>query len=319
MLQQTQALWRRQLAEWPMLRKGLDGLRQSKTRTFNVAGSQVVIQFNPVRAGSASAKVDAASLAARPCFLCPENRPAEQRAVEYGRDWMVLCNPFPIFDPHFTIINREHAPQRLASCAETILKLAHDFQGCYSVFYNGPLCGASAPDHLHLQASPAGVTPFERELAAELCVDRARNGHRWIDWVRAGDVQVGITTPGRRAAVVMIGHAADTVRETLDEVLTLLGQIRPAEPEPMMNLFAEFVDGRWLIWLYPRQAHRPSNYGKDPDQFLVSPGAADLAGLLITPKKEDFDRMTAEDIKRFYDEVLLSPDSLAILRDRLTR
>ena len=239
---QIEVLWRRQCEQWPMLKEGLAHLKQADTRAFDVAGSRVKAQCNPSRVLSASAKVDAASLAQRPCFLCEANLPIEQRAVAYGSDWLILCNPMPIFDPHFVIATRDHQPQRLQAGLPTLLELARDLGGRYSVFYNGPMCGASAPDHLHLQAAPTGATPFENELAASLCAEHRNNGQRWIEWLQNGPVQLGISGPGRRATVVLISADIAMLTETLERVLAAMDSIHPAEPEPMVNLFATFLD-----------------------------------------------------------------------------
>ncbi|HSW46951.1 MAG TPA: DUF4922 domain-containing protein, partial [Phycisphaerae bacterium] len=278
--QQIDLLWRWQSDEWAMLQAGRAGLQAALTRTFDVDGSRVIAQCNPARMISASACVDTAALAARPCFLCDENRPAEQRAVAYRGGWKILCNPAPIFDPHFTVVPARHEPQLLMSCLGVLLDLARDLEGRYTVFYNGPKAGASAPDHAHLQASPAGATPFENELAAELCSDRNQNGHQWIKWLRRQGVRIGVTRPGRRAAVICMSPDSEALQAAVREVLAALGSVQPAKPEPMLNLYTTFTDERWLLWLHPRRAHRPSCYGFRPDQFLISPGAVDLAGLL---------------------------------------
>jgi len=310
-------LWRRQSTDWDALQAGLADLAQSLTRTFEVTGSRVVAQCNPARTRSASAKIDPASLAARPCFLCGANLPPMQRAVAYRDGWLVLCNPAPIFDPHFTIVSEEHEPQRIMPWVGLLLDLARDLEGHYTVFYNGPLCGASAPDHMHLQASPVGATPFENELAAALCADKNTNGQRWIEWLRLDPVRVGLTRPSHRPAVLFVAQAEEPLVQAIQEVIRMLGTIHPAEPEPMLNLFATFADERWLVWLYPRRAHRPRCYGEKPDEFLVSPGAIDLAGLLITPRREDFERINASVIASVFDEVLLSRGDFAELRNRL--
>ncbi|NLX23662.1 MAG: DUF4922 domain-containing protein [Phycisphaerae bacterium] len=316
--QQVLHLWRRQCTEWPRLGEGLAALKRSVTRSFDVGGSRVLAQWNPARVVSTGAKIDAASLAARPCFLCAANRPPEQRGIMYREAWLILCNPAPIFDPHFTIVSTAHEPQRIVPYLEPLLSLARDLNGRYTVFYNGPLCGASAPDHMHFQAAPAGGTPFETELAAQLCADRNQNGQRWIEWIRRDAVRVGVTRPSRRPMVLVVGAEIDRVEHTLHEVVDAFGAVHPAEPEPMLNLFATWAEDRWLAWVYPRRAHRPTIYGHGPDEYLISPGAVDLAGLLITPRQSDFERIGAPIIERVYEQVLLSPSKFAQIRERLT-
>jgi ATP adenylyltransferase/5',5'''-P-1,P-4-tetraphosphate phosphorylase II len=276
-----------------------------------------VAQCNPVREASASARVDAASLAARPCFLCQVNLPAEQERLAYRNDWLILCNPAPIFEPHFTISATTHTPQLLARSLEAMLGLARDLEGAYTVFYNGGRCGASAPDHLHLQATPAGVMPFETELAAQLCSSPHASTDHWLEWVATGPVHIGLSRPRRRPVVVFVGASQAEILAAVARVLEVIGEIHPDDPEPMVNAFATWAEGRWIVWLFPRKAHRPACYGTGPQDFLVSPGAVDLAGVLITPRGADFDRLTQEVIGAIYSEVLLSPGQFARLRDRL--
>lgn len=315
--QQVGALWRRQGIEWGMLGQGLASLRSALTRTFDVAGSRVVAQCNAARVISASARVDPASLAARPCFLCEDHLPPEQRAIPYGDEWLILCNPAPLFDPHFTVVSRSHDPQRIDASVEVMLDLARDLGGRYTIFYNGPKCGASAPDHLHFQASPVGATPFESELATELCTDRTHNGHRWLDWVGTGKARIGLTRPSHRPSAVFLGRSRDDLTAAIQDVIAALGEVHSAEPEPMLNLFVMYVEDRWIVWLYPRKLHRPSCYGDAPDRFLISPGSVDLAGLLITPRRADFDRLSAAAIGKIYEEVMLGPGAVARLRERI--
>lgn len=317
LVQQLDVLWRRQCDEWEMLDTGREHLSTAITRTFEVDGSHVTAQCNPARIGSSAAKVDAKSLADRPCFLCDVNRPVEQRFVAYAERWKILCNPAPIFDPHFTIVSSVHEPQLVRTSLGPMLDLARDLDGRYTIFYNGPKSGASAPDHLHLQASPVGGTPFENELAAAVCAERGNNGQRWLEWVRRGPVRIGVTGLGRRPAVVVMGENREAILVVVREVLAALDAIRQVQPEPMLNLFATFADEHWLVWLFPRQAHRPNCYGHEPGGYLISPGAVDLAGLLITPRREDFERLDADTIRMIYADVSLNPDDFARLRSQL--
>ncbi len=314
---QVATLWGQQAAEWPPLARGIAALRQSRTRSFQVDGSRIVLQCNPARVKSASAKVDPASLAGRPCFLCPDHLPEAQRAITYQDNWLILCNPAPIFEPHLTIATLAHEPQRVGPSVNPMLDLARDLDGSYTVFYNGPCSGASAPDHLHLQATPAGAMPFETELAAQLCAGDALSRRRWIEWAAGGPVRIGTTRPSRRPAVVLVSESKDLLAHGLERVIGAVGEVHPATPEPMINLFATYADDRWVAWLFPRATHRPTRYGTGPDDYLISPGAIDLGGVVIAPRPADFDRLTASAVQSILSEVLLSPGAFAHLRDRL--
>lgn len=314
-----QGLWEAQIEQWPMLAEGLAALRSARTRAFQVGASRFEAQCNTTRIRSAAAKVDAASLAARPCFLCEDKRPVEQRALPYHQKWVLLCNPAPIFDPHFTVASIAHAPQRVEPSIRPMLDLADDLGVDFTVFYNGPGSGASAPDHLHLQVTPFGATPFEAELAGILAtVDETEKPQgAWIEWMDRDDVAVGTTRGGRRPAVVLMGTDREALAGQIERVIGVLREVAPAEPEPRLNLFATHRDERWIAWLFPRMAHRPSIYGEGPEAYLISPGAIDMGGVLIVPRSEDFERLSADVIQTILDDVLLGPDAFEDVRKRL--
>lgn len=312
--ERIEALWRQQSAGWPMLAGGLAALRQARTRTLTVGGSAVLAQCNPARMVSTGAKIDPAAIAARPCFLCTANRPREQLAVPYGEKWLVLCNPAPIFDPHFVIALAAHEPQRIAPTIGPMLDLARELEGDYTVFYNGPRAGASAPDHLHVQAARARVMPFEREL-----LDAIETGADWIEWLRPAPAHLGLTKPGRRPTVVLMDDQPGRIIAALAETLAHVAAVCPAEPEPMLNLFSVYRRGRWVVYLFPRAAHRPSFYGTGEGQWLISPGAVDLAGILITPRPSDFERLDEAIVQALFDQVLPGPGPFARLRTLLHR
>lgn len=310
--EQMTALWSRQAAEWPRLAQGVANLRAARIRTFAARGATLKIQSNPARIVSTGAKIDAASIAARPCFLCPANLPVEQLAIAYVDKWLILCNPAPILEPHFVISSTLHEPQRTHTAAGVVLDLARELSGQYTVFYNGPASGASAPDHLHVQAVKTGVLPFETEMMTELARSTG-----WIEWLQGEPVRTGLTRKGRRPAVVMQSGTRDELLAAIEKIVNLLAEVRPAEPEPLLNLFALHSADGWLVYVFPRSAHRPASYGQGPGQFIVSPGCVDLGGIIIAPRPEDFDRLTADVAAGLLDEVLLPPEPYAQLRAKI--
>lgn len=311
------ALWRQQVEDWSRLREALAGLHKASHRSFRLGDSTVLAQCNPARHASASAKIDAASLAARPCFLCMKNLPKEQCAIVYQKEWLILCNPCPIFEPHLTINAMTHQPQSVEAAAPVMLDLVRDLGGSYTLFYNGPGCGASAPDHLHVQAAPVASLPHEKELVRRMCCGRAHGEAGWIDWVRTAPARIGINRPGHRSAVFLIGRSRKDLLAGLKLVLDVLGEVRPAEPEPMVNLFVTYADECWTLWLYPRAAHRPSIYGAGDGHLLISPGSVDMAGLLIVPREQDFHRLDNDLVARIFEEVLVGPGELLRIRHLL--
>lgn len=295
---QLHALWDEQKRDWPMMARGVEFLAQSELRDVEHDGLCARLQFNPGRVASASAKVDAKSIAARPCFLCEKNRPAEQRGVDAGDGYVFLCNPMPIFDPHFTVPTLAHQPQRIASCLPKMLELAERLTGLYTVFYNGPKCGASAPDHLHLQASPQRATPFESQLVAD--------HPGFVEWSDSdGDIDFGLTAEPEPPAIVIKGADRSAVQQRIEQTIAQLAEHFPADSEPMLNALVLHTNGRFHAVLFPRQSHRPSNFGHGPapNEVLVSPGLIDMLGLLITPRREDFDQLTGEVVAKIYREV----------------
>ncbi len=140
-----------QLASWPMAKANYDALDSVELKSFVLEKGTTYVQFNPERYRSTAAKIDAKSIAERPCFLCEQNRPAEQHRFSLNENFELLVNPFPIFRHHYTIPSYAHQPQRIQGNVQSMLELAKQLKPLV-VFYNGPFCGASAPDHFHFQA-----------------------------------------------------------------------------------------------------------------------------------------------------------------------
>jgi hypothetical protein len=284
-----------QAGSWPMLAEGRAALERAVTRRIECAGFDVVLQFNPRRIVSTGAKVDPASLKARRCFLCPGNLPPEQQGVLYSDHFLILCNPAPIFDGHLTISSVVHEPQALRPWISTMLSLAIDLSPAYTVLYNGPRCGASAPDHLHFQSAPFGTIPVEKDLETM---------DRWGKPVVVGEVSVARARDYGREVILVAGASA---RETADVLGKLLYGL-PPDPEnasePMVNVMASHRDGKYRILVFPRRKHRPDVYFlEDERKITVSPAIVDIGGLIITPVEKDFINLAATDVESIYGEV----------------
>ncbi len=315
--EQLDHLWKSDSKRWPRLAENIAQLQEAQYKTFEVDHLRVEVQMNPSRTKNVATPVDNGRVMARPCPLCHAQLPDEQNAIAYGRDWLVLCNIAPLFEPHYTIIASAHQPQRVQSALYPMLTLVRDLEGAFTVLYNGPSCGASIPEHMHLQATPAGALPFERELANGLCGGRGAHGESWIESVTRSPVTVGVTRAGRRPAFILMGEDLDLVASALRRVLALLGECEPAEPEPMLNLFASYAEDQWLVWGFPRARHRPMFFGTGEEDYLISPGAADLCGRLIVPRPRDFERLDQKAVDQVYHDVLLPPARFAAFRDSL--
>jgi hypothetical protein len=298
-------LLEQQKAEWNLLRDGYVSLARVETRTFAFDGFEIHLHFNPGRLASSAAKVDAKSVAQRPCFLCPRNRPSEQRALELHDDLVLLCNPFPIFPEHFTIPTLTHQPQRIRPIFPLMLDVARELAPRYTVFYNGPRSGASAPDHLHLQAGNANSTPADREYAALPKTRLVATDH-----LRAFAVDRYL-----RRLVSLEGSDREQLVRAFDLAHATL---ETGEDEPMLNVFASYEGNEWRVTVYPRARHRPAAYFAEGDaKLLLSPGAVDMAGAVIMPVERDFRRVTKDDLVRMYEEVTIGADDFARLTEAL--
>ena len=298
-----------------MLRNGYDTLRTVRTRVFEFDGFQVKVQFNPGRLTSTVAKVDAASIKERKCFLCTDNLPPAQRGIPCDGEYLLLCNPFPIFPEHFTISSVHHTPQVIRGSFAALLNLARDLGSRYTVLYNGPRCGASAPDHLHFQAGNRSYLPIDGEYGAL----KKAHGTPLLetDRLRAYGLEqclrriITLESPDAGALVSAFG----AVYETFQEGGT------PGE-EPMLNILGFYTSGEWQIHVFPRARHRPSFYFKEgEEQLLFSPAAVELGGICTTPRERDFEKVTREHIVEMYQEVCVSAERFAgitqSLRSRL--
>lgn len=299
-----------QLAKWQTARTNHEALNQIETRRFELAGNTITVQFNPARAVSTCAKVDKSSIEARKCFLCPENKPNEQDEIIISLDepFSLRINPYPILPGHLTISSLKHQDQVLADKTirqlpgKLISWLEEYFASGYVLFYNGAKCGASAPDHFHFQAVKQSDVPviqqWERlmETAVRETEIKTENGNTYSSFQ--------ITSYICPIQVFICNHSADILPEMINQYLESL-PLHEGESEPRYNLFAWQDKQRGFTMAYfPREGHRPACYtATGGEQLLVSPGALDMAGLLVTPRKEDFDKITESDITQIYKEV----------------
>lgn len=303
----------KQLAKWDVCQTNHEALNHIEMRSFQIDGNTVNVQFNPARAISTCAKLDKSSIEARPCFLCPDHKPEKQNFIDIELDeiFQLRVNPYPILPGHLTLSTKTHQWQVLADKTsrqipgKLVSWLEEHFDKGYALFYNGASSGASAPDHFHFQAAKKEDIPFIHDWN-RLVEDAEMKD---FDVLNDGSICRSYTVKSFCCpiqAFITEGSARSSVR-LIDEYLQSL-PIKDNEPEPRYNLFAWFdAEHRLVVAYFPRIQHRPScYYAEGTDQLLVSPGALDVSGLFVTPRKEDFDKITAEDIIRIYKEVTLS-------------
>lgn len=293
-----------QLNEWDLARNNYRQLDNVKIRKIFFAEFEVTVQFNSGRITSSAAKVDAGSIEARPCFLCEKNRPPQQRGLRFEKDYDILINPFPIFNRHLTIVSDTHTDQRIAGNFTTMLELAKALPG-FVIFYNGPQCGASAPDHLHFQAGNKGFLPIEtdfgnKNLCRMVAVDYGAELWAWQKYGR------GIMT--------LKGTDKEALASIFGIFYNRFALTQPDRPEPMLNILASFSDNTWIIHVIPRKLHRPSCYfAEGKDKILLSPAAVDMGGVFITPREEDFIKITSTDISGIFMQTCLTDREISSL------
>ena len=292
------ALLRHQQGSWPLLRAGYASLASVETREFAFDGFVVKVQFNPGRMTSSSAKVDEQSIRERKCFLCLAHLPPEQRGVAFGDSYVLLCNPFPIFPEHFTIPHREHVPQRIDASFGVLLELAKAMGDRYTLFYNGPRCGASAPDHLHFQAGLKGFMPVDTEYPEVV--------RRYGRMVKDDQGLRCIAVDGYlRRFIAFESSSRPVLEEAFAGLLARLKLVVSETEEPMLNILVAYEEG-WKVLVFPRSRHRPSFFIAEGDgKLLISPAAVDLGGVCITPLEKDFHRVTRAHIIEMFEEVTL--------------
>ncbi len=295
--QKANALFEDQKRSWPLLGANWNQLEAARLKHIGFDGFTIQVQFNPKRITSSAARLDKESIESRKCFLCSENRPPEQTQVEFGKEYEILCNPFPIFKEHFTIAKLAHTPQVIDPEFSSFLDLSMALPDLV-VFYNAPACGASAPDHMHFQAGSRGFMPIEDEMGTIL----KRYGEIMV---QSADLTATVVNDGlRRFIVLESGHKTSLE----DAFLHISGFAREYNngDEPMLNVLAYYRDG-WQILVFPREKHRPWQFFEEGvKHIMLSPASVDMGGTLITPLEKDFNKITREDIVDIFSQVSLS-------------
>lgn len=283
-----------QIVDWELAKNNYKGLESVKVKEFSFDGFSIKVQFNPSRITSTSAKVDAKSIQERKCFLCKENLPKVQTGIDYKNEYIILVNPFPIFPEHFTIPKVDHKPQRIKENFEDILDLSKDLQDRYAVFYNGPKCGASAPDHMHFQAGIKNFMPVDYEFESI----------QKITLSNSDNLKISYTENYLRNFISLESPDKYQITNAFNKVYDSIEQVEAKDDEPMMNVVASYQNDEWRIIVFPREKHRPSHYFEEGEkQILLSPASVDLGGVCITPREDDFNRITKRDIKGILTQV----------------
>ncbi|WP_029902031.1 DUF4922 domain-containing protein [Prevotella sp. 10(H)] len=304
--QQIKELFDSQLREWEQAKTNYEALKKVKTRNFSFGSFSVKVQFNPARMHSASAKVDAVSIQERKCFLCPQNLPEQQKGIPYEEEYQILVNPFPIFPVHYTIPTCEHTDQLILNRFGDMVNLAEELPE-YTIFYNGPKAGASAPDHAHFQAGIKGFLPIEKDiypLEKDVIYE-------------SGDILIYAVKSYLRNFFLLRSKDKERIKIYFEKLYSLL-EIKEDDKEPKMNILGWHVEGEYYFCIFPREKHRPDCFfANDDTQILVSPGAVDMGGVLIVPQEKDFNKITAADIEDIYKEICISDEEMQLIIDKV--
>lgn len=303
-----------QLSLWPLACDNFRALKAVQTRNLTVGGLEVLIQHNPARIVSSSAKTDAASLKARRCFLCRENRPSEQIFLPFegrkGKKYDILVNPYPIFPEHLVIAAEKHEDQSIWKRFVDVLDLSSRYPA-YTFFYNGPRCGASAPDHHHFQATLRGQMPLEADVDREMDLMTANKGNAReiaedtvFEYMTAvQDAKLYHYNRFVRGIFVIRSRTAKSAAKMFYRLLDTL-PLQEGETEPGMNFITYYKKGEYRTIVILRTAHRSHHYFSDgPDHLTMSLGCADMGGVLIASVKEDYEKLTSELLQQMLDEI----------------
>lgn len=263
-----------QLAALPVAKANYEKLKQIKTKEFDFGDYKIYVHFNPARAVSSLAKLDAKSIAERPCFLCAKNRIEGQTAIDFKGKYDICINPFPICDEHFTVVSKIHEPQSIEGKLRDFLDLAKQYSDFIALF-NGAKSGASAPDHMHFQLVNKDYFPYPIETPM----------------------------PGVVEKIVLCSNNADELEAKVKAQLAAL-QREGELPASHTNLFCEYKNDQWVFTIFPRIQHRPRQFfSEGDDRLMMSPGAIDMTGHLIAAREEDFEKITKEVIVDIFKQL----------------
>jgi ATP adenylyltransferase/5',5'''-P-1,P-4-tetraphosphate phosphorylase II len=286
-------LFNNQLVNWATAANNYASLNYIQTKRLHFNGFYFDVQFNPGRIISSSAKIDKESIKNRECFLCEANRPKEQQSIDFMEDFNILLNPYPIFPQHLTIVHKKHLPQLIIPQFNTMLELAKSLPD-YTILYNGPKCGASAPDHFHFQAGNKGFMPLDYQIII------LKNQYGLVQ--KRGSCNIFKIDDGIRKFILIESFEKQSVQNIFIEIYEKLQNVSGSDEEPDLNIHCYFSDKTWTLLIFPRGQHRPWQYmGQGDDNFIFSPASVDLGGILVIPRQQDFERIDnnlAEDMMK---------------------
>ena len=310
---QVEKLFEQQLSTWEQARNNFDALKNVEVKELDVDSMKIKVQFNPARMLSSGAKVDAKSIAARKCFLCGANRPDVQKGIPWkgvsGNEYTILINPFPIFPRHLTIPDNNHTLQLIKGRIADMIRLTSQLSD-YTVFYNGPKCGASAPDHFHFQAGNSDFLTLAENM------EKVSLEPLLTDPEGGAVLSVSLNSLPLNFFVIDATDA-DAAQKLLAKLYAAM-PVPEGESEPMMNLLCYITEDETArLIIIPRKRHRPSFYGTEEGQMVLSPASVDMGGVFITPRPQDFQTLDPQLVGQTFSELCLNEDEINKIIEKL--
>lgn len=305
-------LFQEQMESWPLLKNNVINLSHISTKKIEFDGFEILLQYNPERITSTTAEVDSKSISMRPCFLCLNNLPDEQAALEYNKHFLILCNPYPIFPRHLTITHRKHIPQNLILNFDDLLEISRDLSQNFSLFYNGPKCGASAPDHLHFQAIPKKTLPLEREISRLKELNRE-------NLLQKDKIEVCFLDNYMRYGILLESPNRSELQSLFKIVANIFRNISKPNEEPTWNIISSYNENKWTVVIFPRRNHRPAQYYKEgSEKIMISPAAVDFGGVFVLPREEDWNKIGPSDVIDIFNQVTVTKEFFEYLKKKIS-
>ena len=311
-LEKTKILFNHQLKNWELANQGYESLKSVRVREFQFDDFVIKVQFNPGRIISSAAKVDEKSISERKCFLCYNHLPSDQRAIPFENNFLILVNPYPIFPEHFTIPMLDHLPQLIADNFSSMLNLTKALGELYTVFYNGPKCGASAPDHMHFQAGLKNFMPLDYEFE-KITDEKCRI-------IKASDkITIYACTDYLRKFFAFRSSSKTEIVSSFQMLYSAMQKtMKAGETEPMMNIISRFDGEEYFVFVFPRSKHRPDYYFAEGERkIILSPASVDLGGVCITPREEDFEKITSEILMDIFAQISIGEEEFGFFAKSL--
>lgn len=318
---EAQILLQQQRETWQLASENYIALNHASVNTFYFDAARIKVQFNPGRVISTTAKTDLESIKKRRCFLCIENLPDKQKGILFETDFIVLVNPYPVFPDHLTIVSKDHIPQQIKNSFKTFLNLCMELSPKFTLIYNGPECGASAPDHLHFQAGTKGFMPVEDDFHSL----KNEFGKMLIE---SENLCVAAIDDSLRRFISIEGNSIEIMEKTFNKIYTLYSELLFSHSnirlhsvsEAPVNIISSYEEEvGWRIIIFLREKHRSSHYYRDGEgKIVVSPAAIDIGGVVVTPLQKDFNTINKSLLTEIFDEVSLDKGKFELLIGKLS-